>query len=220
LRLFLASAELTAPSVLLDELARLAGPVTRIAVVLNPRDDDPALVRPEAFARERDSLASLAAETAELDLREYDGRPDALRSVLDEVGLIWITGGNMVTLGPLLARSGLDRLLASRLAEDSIVYAGYSAGACVAGPPLSGAELTGRAGDGGEPWWGWLGLIDFSIVPHHPDPGEAANEFVGIAEQMRVRGLPCRTLRNGEAIVVADGSVRLVGDGPPGALPE
>lgn len=260
MRLFLASAELSPGSVLGGEsrhggestlgreLARLAGPVARIAIVLNPRDDDPGLVRPEAFARERESLGAVwtvgavwtgagrtgdvgttavptsaapasavrTPEVFELDLRLFDGRSAALSEALAGAGLIWITGGNMLALGALMASTGLDQVLAARLAEDSIVYAGYSAGACVAGPRLTGAELTGRARDGDEPWWGGLGLIDFSIVPHLPGPSEPENEYVRIARQLEVRGLPYRALRNGEAIVVAAGTSRVISDLPLG----
>jgi len=155
-------------------------------------------------------------EVFELDLRLFDGRSAALSEALAGAGLIWITGGNMLALGALMASTGLDQVLAARLAEDSIVYAGYSAGACVAGPRLTGAELTGRARDGDEPWWGGLELIDFSIVPHLPGPSEPENEYVRIARQLEVRGLPYRALRNGEAIVVAAGTSRVISDLPLG----
>jgi dipeptidase E len=38
-------------------------------------------------------------------------------------------------------RSGLHALLGKRLGEENFLYAGYSAGACVAGPTLDGLHI-------------------------------------------------------------------------------
>jgi dipeptidase E len=90
-----------------------------------------------------------------------------------------------------------------------VTYGGYSAGACVAGPALRGADLFDDGGGGKEPLWGGLGLVDFSIVPHYRSGGSEAEAFERIAAHLQLRGLAHRVLRDGQAIVVSGGSISL-----------
>jgi dipeptidase E len=114
-----------------------------------------------------------------------------------------------LTLRAAMVRSGLDVLLVERLGENSVTYGGYSAGACVAGPALRGADLFDDGGGGKEPLWGGLGLVDFSIVPHYRSGGSEAEAFERIAAHLQLRGLAHRVLRDGQAIVVSGGSISL-----------
>jgi hypothetical protein len=68
----------------------------------------------------------------------------------------------------------------------ALVYAGYSAGACVLSPSLRGLEAVDDAGAvtrvyGAEPVRDGLGLLDEAFVPHYRSPGHpetAAIELV------------------------------------------
>jgi dipeptidase E len=212
MRLFLASSDLSFPArgdALAAELAKLAGAGARTAIVLNALDDVPDLAREIRMEDERRSLATLGADAFELDLRDYYEQPAGLRAALAGVGLVWVAGGNAFTLRAAMARSGLDVLLVELLAEDSVAYGGYSAGACAAGPMLRGTDLVDDGGAGEEPLWGGLGLVDFSIVPHYRSGGADSDDFERIAAHLKLRGLAHRVLRNGQAIVVAGGSISL-----------
>lgn len=213
MRLFLASAELSHPSnhgQLTRALAELAGPVSSIAVVANARDGDPPQQRRHWVATELRSLEPLHAETIELDLRDPANRSHALDRALADTALIWVTGGDMNMLRALMRSSGLDTIIQRRLAEDTIVYGGYSAGACLAGPALTVVELEGDRHGSGEIGWGGLGLVDVSIVPHLPPAGAPDNDFVQIAEQLRRRNLPYTALRDGQAIIVSGGALSVI----------
>ncbi len=212
MRLFLASSDLSLPPrgpALAGALAGLVGAGSRIAVVLNALDDEPNLERESRLEHERMSLAPVGTDAFELDLREFHGQPAELSAALVGVGLVWAAGGNALLLRAAMVHSGLDALLADRLGEDSIAYGGYSAGACVAGPPLRPADLFGDGHAGRDPVWGGLGLVDFSIVPHYRSGGGEGAVMEQIAAHLEQTGLPHRVLRDGQAIAVADASVTL-----------
>jgi dipeptidase E len=215
-RLLLASSDLTfrpGGDALAAELAELVGAGSgagaRTAIVLNALDDASDLPRETRLEHERRSLATLARDASELDLRNHYDQPDGLRAALAGVGLVWVVGGNAFTLRAAMARSGLDGLLTKRVREDSIVYGGYSAGACAAGSTLLGADLIDGAGAGDGPIWGGLGLVDFSIVPHYRSGRTDDEPFERIAAHLQLRGLPHRVLRDGQAIVIAGESISL-----------
>jgi dipeptidase E len=90
------------------------------------------------------------------------------------------------------------------------VYSGYSAGACLAGPALTTAELDGVPRHGGEIGWGGLGLVAVTIVPHFPAAGAPGNEFALIAEHLRCRSIPYTALRDGQAMIVSGGVTRVI----------
>ena len=206
MRLFLASDR---TSERFDELIAAAGRGSRVAVIGNAVDFIPQPDR-EAYARTvSDPVAEFrdrGLDAFDLDLRLWFGRSGALAREIQDVRLVWATGGNAFLLRRAMRQSGLDEVVAARLAE-SMIYGGWSAGACVAGPSLRGLELmddphTLAVGYEAEPVWEGLGLVDFAIVPHFQSShaeAEAADRCVAWLTQ---QDLPFRTLRDGEAIVV------------------
>lgn len=192
-----------------DELVRMVGPGGRVAVVSNALDFISAEAR-RAYARNvHDPIAEfrelgLAAE--DLDLRDHFGRPAELAARLAGVDLVWAVGGNSFLLRRAMRESGLDALILRRLGEDSLVYGGYSAGACVAGPTLRGLELMDEPDKvaevyGLEPDWTGLGLIDEAIVPHFQSDHLEAEAAALTAAHMSAVGQAHRTLRDGEVIL-------------------
>jgi dipeptidase E len=107
-----------------------------------------------------------------------------------------------------LAESGADALLVDLLRDDALVYGGYSAGPCVLGPSLRGLELVDEpeaveATYGAKPVWEGLGVLNFAIVPHVDSPDHPETERCNaLAEHFRAEGVPHRTLRDGEVLVI------------------
>jgi dipeptidase E len=104
------------------------------------------------------------APPAELDLRGYFGQEQRLRGDLAGVALAWLRGGSVFMLRFALFRSAGDVVFRDLLAADALVYAGYSAGACVLSSTLRGLELVDDAGAvmrvyGSEPVWDGLALL-------------------------------------------------------------
>ncbi|WP_374660751.1 Type 1 glutamine amidotransferase-like domain-containing protein [Phenylobacterium sp.] len=215
MRLYLSSYRFGAAA---DMLLGLVGAGARIAVVSNALDLIPEESR-RAYARNvHDPLAALrdlGFAPFELDLRGYFGRPGALEQALEGVSMVWAVGGNAFLLRRAMAQSGLDALLLKRLAEDSLAYGGWSAGACVAGSTLRGIDLMDEPEAVTEaydpaPIYDGLGLVDFVIVPHFDsDHPEAASVS---AAWLAKQGIAHRTLRDGEALLLREGRLELVGE--------
>lgn len=173
-----------------------------VAISANALDGEAAVVRDKIVSMERDLFEGLGYVTEELDLRTHFGRA-TLRPMLDRCDFVWTTGGNTFVLNTAIQLSGCDVALRALLAEDSIAYGGYSAGAVVAGPSLHGVEhadpIDAFPSDypSRVPRWIGMGLVDFVVAPHAGDPATDA-----MVRALAQRGIPCRALFDGEVIIV------------------
>jgi dipeptidase E len=189
----------------LVELLDASGPAAVIANAIDGGLDD---VRREGVERELAALAELGLDAEELDLRDYFGASERLAAKLPRYRLVWVRGGNTFMLRHALAASGADWILNDLLAQDALVYAGYSAGCCVLAPSLRGLELVDEPEAVAEtygvpPIWDGLGLLEYAFVPHVDSPGHPETEACALlAEHYRAEGVAHRTLSDGEAIVV------------------
>jgi dipeptidase E len=204
MRLFLSSFRLSDDPARLTALLRTRRPV---AVVANAMDMLPEAARAGCVRSEVIALAGLGLDAEEIDLRAYFGAAGRLARDLERHELVWVRGGNTFVLRTALALSGADEVLTGLLRRDAIVWGGYSAGCCVLAPDLRGIELVDDPGEvrgchGTDPMWEGLGLIDHAVVPHFRS-GHPESELVELlAARYRDQGVPHRTLRDGEAIVV------------------
>ena len=124
-----------------EYLAALVGDDSRRTVVIaNAMDDAPEDIRHAGVGRELAALGELGFDAAELELRDYFDDEQRLRRELAGVALAWLRGGNVFMLRYALRRSGGDTVFRDLLADDALVYAGYSAGPCVLSPSLRGLE--------------------------------------------------------------------------------
>ncbi|MGW0042495.1 Type 1 glutamine amidotransferase-like domain-containing protein [Rhodococcus sp. NPDC003348] len=210
MRLFLASYRFGADP---DRLLRLVGRPGRVAVIANAADSWGS-ARKSAVVSDLVPLRRLGFDPREVDLRKFVGAPDRLRAELSRHDLVWVRGGNTFVLRAQFARSGADEVLTDLLREDALVYAGYSAGACVLTPSLRGLERVDDPAEvasacGVPVIWDGLGLVDHAIVPHYRSPGYTATESAlieEIADGYRRDGVKHRTLTDDEVIVVDEGS--------------
>jgi dipeptidase E len=202
-----------------DRLVALVPAGARCAVVSNALDLIPDESRRSYARNVHDPLAGLADmgfSPFDLDLRRWFGDAAGLERELADVDMVWAVGGNTFLLRRAMAQSGLDAILQRRLAEGSLAYGGWSAGACVAGSSLRGIDLMDEPdavaeGYAPAPIYEGLGLVDFVIVPHfasdHPEAQAAEISAAWLAEQ----GIAHRTLRDGEAVVRVGDEVEIVG---------
>jgi dipeptidase E len=191
-----------------EKLVSLVGSNKHVAVICNATDFLTVDKRNERVERETKAMSELGFVPEELDLREYFYKPTELEKKLSEFGLLWVRGGNVFILRKAMALSGFDKII-RKLLDKNIVYAGFSAASCVAGPTLHGIELCDDINlvpDGypTETIWDGLNLIDYAIAPHyhsdHPE-SEMINYVVAYFEQ---NDIPFKTLRDGETIIVND----------------
>ena len=192
-----------------EQLQKLVRTNKHAAVILNAQDLADVDGRAERVALGRQEMESLGFTTEELDLRDYFGKPEALRQELKKYGLLWIRGGNVFVLRRAMRQSGFDSCIHEILEEGDLVYAGFSAGSCAAALGLHGIELVDDSTsvpEGYDPAvvWDGLALVPYTIAPHyksdHPE-SEAIDDVVAYLDEHH---LPYKALHDGEAIVVND----------------
>jgi dipeptidase E len=195
-------------------LRDLVGRAGRAALVFNACDvfGDGRLRNLE---RETEDIASLGFECEELDLRSYFEDFEGLRNRLSTYDLIWVVGGNSFVLARAMTLSRFVQAVSKPLDDGRLVYAGYSAGICVTTPDLEGIHLMDEpdARPDGYPMdveattFGW---VPWRIVPHWRSQHPEAPLAELAVEHLLYNGLPFRTLRDGQAIVVEGDDSRLV----------
>ncbi|GGG00646.1 hypothetical protein GCM10007304_13210 [Rhodococcoides trifolii] len=207
MRLFLASYRFGGHR---DRFLEMVGRPGRIAVIANACDSWPAAARASSVTSELGPLRSAGFDPVELDLREFVGRTAELATTLASFPAVWVRGGNTFVLRAQLARSGGDTVLRRMLVDDSLVYGGYSAGACILGPTLTGIESADPPDEvkpttGAEPQWDGLGLISRAVVPHWQsellDTDDAGARMVGA---LRASSADFVTLTD-EQVLIVDG---------------
>jgi dipeptidase E len=190
-----------------DRLAALVGEPGRVALIPNACD-----AWPDAWAAAVTSdmvpLRRLGYAPETVDLRDFVGRATELEHTLAEFPLVWVRGGNTFVLRAQFARSGADLAITRLLAADALVYAGYSAGACLMTPDLHGlesmddpAEVAPACG-GIEPRWDGLGLVDRLIVPHIDSATDPDGDAGRLAARYRADDIPHWALTDDDVVVV------------------
>ncbi|HEU0099267.1 MAG TPA: Type 1 glutamine amidotransferase-like domain-containing protein [Allosphingosinicella sp.] len=199
-----------------DRLIALAGGRgARMAVITNALDYIPLQAQLEHARAHFDPMIYFADngfDPSLLDLRFYFGRPAALRAVLLRHKVIWALGGNAFLLRRALRESGFDNIIGDLLGE-GIIYAGWSAGACVAGDSLRAIGLmddpsvSAPGYDSAEPIWDGLGLVPFTIIPHYRSEHPEAPAAGKAAEFALSNGIDFRTLSDGDVLLLAENGV-------------
>lgn len=168
-------------------------------VVMNALDEFPA--RLLSWDREVEDLNALGYRAEELDLRDYWSAPAAAMDArLAAADLLWVVGGNAFVLARAASAAGLARALVDAPRLD---YAGYSAGACLAGPDLRGIELMDdpttlpQGYDAAMPIE-TLALVDIRVIPHAGSP-----EAVAARDRLDADGLEELELADGEDILLS-----------------
>lgn len=195
-------------------------PGARAGLVFNARDPWPE-ARLRTWDSEVHDLSGLGYDCVELDLREHwSAGPGQLAEALAALDLVWVVGGNTFVLARAMSLAGFGPALRTGLSQGTLVYGGYSAGSCIAGPDLEGIDLMDEPdlvpyGYPADVAIETLGLVPFRIVPH-VDSDHEESDVAGVSlAHLRAAGLDHRPLRDGEAFVVRDGAVTLVGAADP-----
>lgn len=197
-----------------EMLFHMLGANKHAALITNSADQFPEEGILERMQQDQAYLMENGVTSERLDLRNYFDI-DALESDLQKFGLIWVRGANVFVLRRAFKQSGLDVLLPKLLETDSVVYAGYSAGACIMGSTLRGLDLVDDAniapdGYGSEIIWDGLNLLPYAIAPHyksnHPE-SELIDKSIAYFES---NDISYKALRDGEAILVDNGQEVIV----------
>ena len=103
----------------------------KAAFIANARDMSPeGEHKTTSIQKDADELAALGFEIIPLDLRNYFGKKEELRSFLQEIHAFYVIGGNTFVLRKAMKLSGFDELLLEFAKSSDYLYIGYSAGIC------------------------------------------------------------------------------------------
>lgn len=150
------------------------------------------------------SLSELGLEVELLDLQVYFGKGHELKKKLEELGAIFISGGNVFVLRQSMKLSSLDEILKD--VNTDFLYAGYSAAGCVLAQSLEGMDLVDPLDtpyiDQKEIIWEGLGLLDFLFMPHWDSDHPESADIEKAITYCRENNIPFRAIRDGEVIIV------------------
>jgi len=79
--------------------------------------------------------------------------------------MLWVMGGNPFNLREAIESSGFNTVIAD-VVQDGVVFAGESAGACIAGTDLHGVELVDDPEYAEHIIWDALNLSSHYFLPH------------------------------------------------------
>ncbi len=119
-----------------------------------------------------DDIRNYGVDIETLDLKDYFGKREELKSKISSLSGLYVSGGNSFVLRQAFHLSGLDEILLSIQERDNFLYVAYSAGVCILTPTLKPYAITDDATD--FPYkelqsqiWEGLGILDFAFEPHY-----------------------------------------------------
>jgi dipeptidase E len=177
------------------------------AVIHNAVDFLTSKERTISLNREFDALKNLGLEPTEVDLRKYFGKTEELKKILSSFDLIWVRGGNAFVLRRAFRQSGADKIIEDLLANDSIVYGGYSAGIDMLTSSLKGVELVDDPNIIPEGYdrsiiWDCLGILPYSVAPHYKSDHPESADIDKSVEYLIDNHILFMALRDGEVIIM------------------
>lgn len=171
---------------------------TKVGLIPNAKDYYAFRARRVKIRLVENYLRNLGFRVGLVDLAERYSRA-ALRDTLKKYDMLWVMGGNTFCLREAMRTSGFDKIIHKVLAEDNVVFAGESAGACIASTDLHGVEFGDDPEFANRIIWDGLALSNHFFVPHadNPDFGPMADEMA----MSRVGGAEVVILNDNQAWV-------------------
>jgi dipeptidase E len=199
-----------------EQLLRLLNGGKRTAVILNALDFEAPSERLQSLTREMDDLRRIGLEPTEIDLRDYFGGRNGLRESIAKFDLLWVRGGNVFVLRRAIRQSGGGEIIEGLLADEAVVYGGYSAGVCVLTPTLHGLEFVDDphiVPEGYQPSiiWDGLGVLSYAVAPHYKSVHPESIAVDSAVQYLIDHHMPFMALRDGEAIVRDNSKDAVVG---------
>ena len=178
-----------------------------VAIIPNALDFSDDLERKNhSLDREIEDLQLFGLSSQILDLRLWFQRKEELGRELKKFSMVWVVGGNTFILRQAFHQSGFDDLLRTSI-DESVLYAGYSAGACVITPTLRGIHLADEPdihpdGYPEEVLWDGVNLIPYCIVPHYESDHAESPAMNSVVQYYLENKIPFVVLSDGEDMII------------------
>lgn len=177
-----------------------------IVLIANSRDWSPeSQEKEESILRDCARLEEIGFNVKRMDLRDYFGKEEQLRTNLEKYNAFYVIGGNTFTLRLAMKYSGFDKYLMEISNNDKYLYAGYSAGICVLSPKLNGLDLVDEPinpyNSEGALYEG-LNILDFVPVPHYKSYHPESHLVDKVVEIFKEKGIKYKPLKDGDVIIL------------------
>ncbi len=188
-------------------LTKMAGQDSRIAFIANGLDVIQNESRKqEVIQRGIDDLIEIGLDPEVIDLRKFFRSGTSVSDAIEPYNVIFLTGGNAFVLRRAMKQSGLDVFLWDNLDRTDLLYVGYSAGICVAGPTLKSLELVDDPnvvpeGYDAEALWDGLGLIEYNLIPHYKSDHFESDAINLVIEHCIENKILFKALKDGEVVI-------------------
>ncbi|MDP2586287.1 MAG: Type 1 glutamine amidotransferase-like domain-containing protein [Candidatus Komeilibacteria bacterium] len=179
----------------------------KVALILNARDGYSKEERQMKCFEHLEGLNKIGLIASEIDLKKFFGKTAELKNELLNYEGLCVSGGNTFLLRRAMRESGFDIIIKELLAEDKIIYAGYSAGGCVLSPTLRGLEIVDDVNAvqqiyGQEPIWEGLNILPYSFTPHYHSNHPESAAIDRTVEFFKQEKMPFKTLTDGQVIII------------------
>ncbi|HKU19037.1 MAG TPA: Type 1 glutamine amidotransferase-like domain-containing protein [Candidatus Saccharimonadales bacterium] len=165
----------------LSELVGKPAAKTKVGLIPNAKDYYAFRARRVKIRLVESYLRTFGFHVGVVDLAERYSRA-ALRDTLKKYDMLWVMGGNTFCLREAMRRSGFDKVV-HQVVEDGVVFAGESAGACIAGTDLHGVERLDDVAYAGRILWDGLSLSAHDFLPHADNDGYGSDVQALLAER-------------------------------------
>jgi len=138
---------------------------TTVALIPNAKDYYAPRARGVKIRLVQGYLEALGFTVAVVDLQDYPRSPEKLKEQLQRCDMLWVMGGNPFNLREAMEASGFNTIITDVI-EAGVVFAGESAGACIAGTSLHGIDLIDDPEYAETVLWDGLELSPHYFIPH------------------------------------------------------
>lgn len=162
-------------------------------------------------AEELEQLSQLGFVAEALDLKDYFFKEEALRSKLNTLGGVWVSGGNTFVLRQAMRLSGFDVIIEELSPKSDFLYAGYSAGICVLSKSLHFLYIVDNPNDFPysqikEVIWEGLVFFDYDFLSHYDSDHPESRDIDTTIQYCIDHKILFKALRDGEVIVIENNS--------------
>jgi dipeptidase E len=158
---------------------------------------------------EMEFLNKIGFKAEPLDLKEYFKKTEELKSKINSLGGVWVSGGNTFVLRMAMKLSGFDKIFKELVKRKEFLYGGYSAGICILSDSLKSIEIVDDPNNFpykeiSEPIYKGLGVFNYSFMPHY-DSDHFESEAIGKEIQRCIDNKWLfKALRDGDVIIIRE----------------
>jgi len=192
-----------------DALHRLVGKPPKditFAAIEHATDVDPDAG--DWISDSRNAIALQSEQIEVIDLQQWKDNLTGLRAKLARKDVLWMCGGNAFYLRWILKVTGADAIIRDLVGKGT-VYAGWSAGAIIAGPTLRSFDSVEDLTVVPEVFFDALNLTNVVVVPHM-DVQEFAEGMRQIDQQLRQAGFRTAPLTEAQALIVQENKQQII----------